>query len=531
MFMDNSTGQRPVTRVVLGALPFLFFLPLLFAGLYQDDLVLAVTYYNKSTGLLHSVASQIATWWSNGRFFPINVLLYESVFRFVSHDHHLAYHAIQVLLIGLCFNVCVAHVGRKVSAKSAPLIATLLLLSMATIRPEHHDPYVSYHLQQPVFFLLFFFSFISLDRYLEQGRRPRHLVTSLVLYVLALCTYEIAYPLILIFFFMIARRSPRAVGLWAIYGSLFVSLIVFQAFIRGNADADVYSGITLSLSFEHARSSFVDQIFSALPLSWLLGEALTTVFAKAEGLYLREAFDACVLLGIAALAVRLVSRALRSRSGLSYLSCVGLLLWLLPALPVATSAKYQSELSLLAGYIPRYLQSIGFAMLVLPLLSYLKRARFVLAMLTVLVVWTFAHNVYNIHSANAHYNASRMIFDTMRDDGFLRRQQARRVFVNRAYTYHPEAYLKVNDRVPLIEADPGKLAQGDKVLLIHPGLGDQVWAYWGTWRADGSVSDLHRVQPAARERGSPSPGLPVASWRFVPLRRTSRFVDLQRELR
>ena len=98
-------------------------------------------------------------------------------------------------------------------------------------------------------------------------------------------------------------------------------------------------------------------------------------------------------------------------------------------------------------------------------------------------------------------------------------------------TYHPEAYLKVNDRVPLIEADPGKLAQGDKVLLIHPGLGDQVWAYWGTWRADGSVSDLHRVQPAARERGSPSPGQPVASWRFVPLRRTSRFVDLQRELR
>lgn len=528
--MCNNIGQRAAARLVLGSLPVLFFLPLLFAGLYQDDLVLAVTRHGETTGLLQSVASQIAVWWSNGRFFPINVVLYESVFRHVDHDHHLAYHATQIVLIGLCFKVWITHVGRAAVATSTLLLATLLLLSVATVRPDHHDPYVAYHLQQPVFFLLFFTSLISLDRYLEQGRRPRHLITSLVLYVLALCTYEIAYPLIGVFFFMIARRSPRRVGLWVIYSALLIILVVFQAMIRGNAAADVYSGITVSLSFWQVLSSFVDQIFCVLPLSWLLGEAAAAAFTRGEGLHLREAFDVCVLLGVCLLTGWRVTRALGSRSRLDYLSCVGLLLWLLPALPIAASAKYQSELSLLAGYIPRYLQNFGFVMLVLPLLVRLSRARLAAPLLIVLAASTFAYNVHNIWSANAHYNASRMIFDTMRDDDFLRRQHARRVYVNRAYTYHPKAYSRVNDRVPLIASDPGQLAQGDKVLLIHPGAGDQLWAYWGTW-GDGSVSDLHRVRPAARERTAAERGLRLAGWRFEPLHRTRPLADLQRELR
>lgn len=270
----------------------------------------------------------MVTWWSSGRFFPINVLLYEAVFRHVDHDNTLVYHAIQILLIGLCFILFVAHVRRTTTEKSAPLLATLLLLSVSAVRPDYHDPYVSYHLQQPVFFLLFFSSFVALE-----------------------------------------------------------------------------------------------------------------------------------------------------------------------------------------------------------LLLRLRRTRLIASSLAVLAALTFAHSVHSVGQANAHFNAARLTFDTMRDDLFLRQQGARRVYVSRAYTYHPAAYLKVNRRVPLIHKDPGQLAEGDRVLLIHPDVRGRQWGYWGRWSRDGTVSDLHRVRPAAGQVDSRDRGHRVGAWHFEPMNQARRFDELRREVR
>ncbi|MFC1771769.1 hypothetical protein ACFL3A_00280 [Pseudomonadota bacterium] len=280
------------------------------------------------------------------------------------------------------------------------------------------------------------------------------------------------------------------------------------------ASSDSYSGIVLSFSPAAIVATFVEQVFAPIPLSWFWGRCARFVFSRTEPLHLRDVFYILVFLGLAVLFLYSLLNTLKKKSPFSYVSFIGLLIWLLPAIPIALSAKYQSELTLMNGYLPRYLQSFGLALFVIPILHRGGKRYVLIIILLLLTLITFTYNSNNIQNANREYNAFRVLFYTLLDTEFLDGQGVRRIYVNRKYVFNPSAYPKLNPEVTII--DKQQLMAGDNVLFIKSSSRGKEWAYWGKWNDDGNVSDIYLVKNYKDDEIIPVNAVRMHEWYFSP---------------
>jgi hypothetical protein len=476
----------------------LFFCPILFTGLFQDDNVLAVVNHrNPATvsAILSSTKGFIHDWLGNGRFSPIGAILSVTTFRVFDYNHYVGYHALQLLSISLSYLLFIGHFFQRSSQRIA---AVLLACSMSPIYWHYHDPFISYNLLMPIFTLMFLGAVILFERYLDNGSKW-HGLSALVLYVLMLCTYEVAYALILVFVVQILRHHPRTRRTWIHLAILIMAMVSFQVWLRRQSDEVIYQGLAINLNPMAVARTFVLQAFSSIPLSQQFGSMILKVIKHSNDVGVESALMLVFFTFLTGGSTFILLKFFKNRSREYALLLLGLILWLSPALVIAVSAKYQSELRWGIGYLPRYLSSFGLVLVIMGMMRRFITSRIGLVTIAAMTMLTFAFNVRNIRNLNRDYAAARMLYNIVGDPIFLSMQNCKNLFVIKSYMHSCDQLAAINPSVRFQEG--GIPNENDHVLLIHPDNLGHEWAIFGIY-SKGSVQHPYLLR---NMRGGESP--------------------------
>ncbi len=518
--MDSPPPEmdRPsrLAWLVLAAIPALFFAPILTTGLFMDDVTLAIMYYQKphSPG---SIAAEvwpwITGWLASGRFTPISSILSVALLHFFDFESYPGYHVLQyIALVALAL----FFVASFIEGTKEKIACMLLVCGMSAIYPNYHDPYVSYHLLMPVFVLIFFGAVLLFEKYLGTGKAGWG-VLALTLFLLAVVTYEIAYPLVFVPMVQLLRARPGDKRCWAVLGILFVVLVAFQGWLRTQVQDSAYEGTSLSLDPLMIVRTFVMQAVSIAPLGQQFGGNFVQLSERIESVPLDAIATVVVFILIAVFSLFLAYRFFRERSWANTWAMVGLIIWLGPALLLAISAKYQGELDWGNGYLPRYLQIFGFTMMIYHIAGGLLRSRVVLVILGAVFMASFAYNLRNIAWLNRDFASYRLLFAAASDPGFLKQRGCGKLFVADDVIHAVDRFWLLADGVDITAE--GEPAEGDHILMVHHAPPGRGWGVIGTLHGN-RLSDLQVL--AGEEAAimevlkSPSPG-GLREWKVYSL--------------
>jgi hypothetical protein len=334
----------------------------------------------------------------------------------------------------------------------------------------------------------------------------------LLLYLLALATYEIAYPLILVFVLQLLRTRPKCLRTWVCLAVLAVVMAGFQGWLRMQPGEIAYEGIVMDLSPWPVLRTFVLQTFSSLPLAPQIGRRIVQ---RPGGGAVDVVLVAGVVVLLTVLSGYLALRFFRNRSKENALPLIGMIVWLTPALVIAISAKYQAELDWGTGYLPRYLQNFGLVLVILGPAGRLLTTRSGLAALSLLALLVFTLNVRTIRKRNRDFAAAKLLYSVIEDRSFLRSAGCERLFVIKCYMHDCAQFKELNPSVEVHDVEMP--TEGDHVLLIHEGNPGSEWAVFGEY-ADGVVREPRLVlgERHARRRGNAGTA-DFKEWTILPL--------------
>lgn len=487
--MNQLYRASPLRRWCLTLFLLVFFSPLLVTGLHNDDLILSVVNFRTSDSppvIFASIQKSVGEWIGIGRFFPLSTALSVSMFHWFDFTNPLGYHVLQVLLIGWSVYI---FVTRFIPDQAAGPAAVLLVCSMSAIYGHYHDPYVSYHVVMPVFTILFFGSVALFEQHLESGRAAVGLM-ALVLYLLALSTYEIAYPLILVFVVQVLARRPKCVRTWTAIGILVVLMVAFQGWLRAQASTIAYEGVAMKFAPWDVLRTFAIQTFSSFPLAVQIGGVIRMILERFPGGMVEMVLVAGMILLLATLGLHATIRFLRDRSAANSALVIGWIVWLAPALLIAISSKYQTELRWGFGYLPRYLGNFGLTLVLLGLFGRFLATRRGLISAASLALVVFAFNIRYFGKLNRDFAASNLLCNVVGDRNFLRDQGCKNLFVLWHTLNSGEDFKNLNPGVDVRSG--GMPADGEHVLLISPNQSGSEWAILGIYQG-GLVHNIRLV--------------------------------------
>lgn len=482
---SETDGRRAFT---LWLIPLVFFSPVLMAGLYWDDLLLAIENY-RNVDTPASIATLIGRWtegWieGRGRFFPISTTFSITLLSIFDFNNYFGYHLIQLGAITLCLVLFMNWFGGETRKDKAACI--LLLCLCAVFYPHYHDPYISYHIVMPVFCMLFFGAVHLFGLYLKK-ERPVYAFGALVLYLLAVSTYEVAYPLIFIFAIQLFTAKGRRIPNWLALGALFCLLVVFQIWLRSQAETMGYKGTAMGFEPIKAIRTFSIQAFSPLPFALPIGNGIRWLGDNNKGIPIESLLAGGAFLALLAFSLYILWRYWRTQTRENALLLMGLVIWLAPAALIAITVKYQGELRWGTGYIPRFLQIFGVALLMLGLLRPYLSSKVGIAVLSIGAAFVFTQNVSTIREINKDFAGARLLLNIVEDHKYLASLGCEKLHVSNVFVRDPERIAPLNEDVEIIEgSDP---EEGDHVLLIHPD-------HWGSeWAILGRYEGGHITQP------------------------------------
>lgn len=499
-------------------IPILFFSPVLFAGLFWDDLILAVENYDKGQAL-PTIWAEIVEWtrgWiSKGRFFPISTALSISIFHFNDFNNHWGYHVLQLIAIPLSFIPFLRAFSLNLKER---IILALILCGCARFYPHYHDPYISYHIVIPVFCFFFFYSFILFDQYLKTGKIGKG-IGALILYLLCLATYEIAYPLIAVFiiqlFTVTSKEKPRW-GTWLLIVVLGVLMLAFQVWLRKQAQNMSYVGIEAGFDPIKIIRTFVIQSFAPTPLALHIGNGIRWLGDNNKGIPIESLLAGGAFLLIIAFCGLILWRYWKNRSRENMVLLIALVIWLTPAVLMAMSGKYQTELRWGTGYIPRYLQTFGIALLLLGLGKSFLTSKVGIVTLTTLVITVFTLNVFTLREINRGFAGARLLFNIVDDKEFLVDIDCHRLSLRDVYYDRLTLFDSLNADLEIYEAE--QPYDGDHTMLIYEGHPGSEWAILGTYENNTLLNPHLLAGPELKLSIPPHEQMkPVREWKFFPL--------------
>jgi hypothetical protein len=307
----------------------------------------------------------------DGRWYPL-VVYYYATFYYLDLFSYKATEVGFVLINILIFSYLVQLVARRKSF----FLMTLLVAPIVFQFRFYHDPILSYYYLMQLEFLLLNASLIFFIWFLGNYRRV-NLILSIVLFTLALLVYEAFYS----FFAMYALVAYTQLGsnqkklIIKFTAPFFLVALVnvgITLVIRAYFHTS-YEGTTLSLQFWPWFTAFCKQVLASVPLSYFYS------FGRSDQLlgYIEEHLLSQVLVITAfwmtlwCFAWDFTSREESKVRGerLKDLGIVGLGFWILPAILVTLSAKYQRELKWGLGYLPVYVSSFGLLMLLMMVMA------------------------------------------------------------------------------------------------------------------------------------------------------------------
>jgi hypothetical protein len=360
-FSGRNNGQA---LAVAGVALFLLW-PLLTTGYTSDDLAVSLApgmrrYHGLS--LLGLAWEANKGWLQAGRFFPLACLYVYSVFELF--PTLIGYKAFVLTLI--VANLLVFHnLVRRLSGSRG--LATLSCLSVVALFQYRlgFDPILGFSGLMQALTLAVLGSLVLLCQYLESGKRS-YFVASVAAYALAVLTYEMVYPFILVPF-LLARAYGRG---WKEAGRI---VLPFGAVVGLCAGVSLALRLAWNPAIDHAyqpnwsatayATMLAQQLVAALPLSYLSIDPHHIFQAPlnwTRGFPELGTVLTCALWGLTRWRTMEAGRSQPRRWGLA---AVGLSFWILPALLVSLSTKYQQVVRFGTGYLTVFTQYFGVGLL------------------------------------------------------------------------------------------------------------------------------------------------------------------------
>jgi hypothetical protein len=361
--------------------------PMLDCGYTTDDLgnscmpgILAT----RNTNAFSLAVEYILGWTKRcGRFFPLAFVMMP-FFTYVRDL--LVYRIIGLLLILLNIYLFRCLIGRLTNSSRLGLTAALLPPLLFQFRLGN-DPILSFCLLLPLLCTYLLTSLLLFDYYLEH-RRTWQLLLSAAFYVLAMLTYEIAWPFFLLPYFLFRLRyagsQPTQVRGRAIYPflALAASFVVLFVILRLAMHLPLLHSNEVAGAVKHYTPRFAPgayftnlakQTAAAVPLIYRflslrktpLGEC-TLPLGSLAVLAIAYGGAVCNLLGRepAGVAYQPPPAGLKVL-GPAGLIALGLALTLLPSLVIALSPVHFQNMEWGVGYLPVYISYYGIMMILI----------------------------------------------------------------------------------------------------------------------------------------------------------------------
>jgi len=437
----HAASYGIVLSIIIVVCATLSLLPLFQSGFYSDDLIMSLNRadadYRGVSAFSHYIQKQEYLIRTLGRFVP----LYSGFIIPYFLDELAAYK--NFLMMMVVINIALFGYLIKVLTKDSTLALLLMLVIPVFFQFRiYHDPLLSFYGHQQFIFAYLVLSIIFLLRYLEN--KPRYnLFLSVFLYTVMLYSYEMAFPLILIYILIILDHHQwRAIGsslkkAMPFMATLVVALaanLILRYFLK-DADSTGYGGITANLKRHLIAKTFLVQAVASYPMSYFAGDPSHLFKHDIRSIVQQVQRIDILVLVIFSLLLYPLLRRVELKQNRRLLLVIGACLWILPALMISLSSKYQQELASSSkyglGYIPVYLQYYGTLMVVVGFLSLVRNviaspiARHALIVIAVLVLnLVLLINMQNnrtvVDRLNIDLMFSRVALEQALENGILR---------------------------------------------------------------------------------------------------------------
>lgn len=353
--------------------------PLFHSGYYWDDAVNSTAYLFEKYDqlpLLQNVLVFMQKYLDLGR---INVLSCYYYFLFYIENVSL-YKAAIIGLVGIDILLLGLLVREISGSKGISRFAMLLIPVLIQFR-AYQDPVTGFYGLMQVILAELMLTAYFLLHFLHTGKKRFYLL-SLIPFFIGLMTYEVSFPFILLIplIIFLDTKNWKKTFRYSIPFILMVLILLGVIWgVRLNfAQKSTYPGVAFSLDLKLIVQTYFYQLAAALPLSYYFsGSQLailgTNYLAKdvlsyqMTDLIKAVKLDDWIVLLLVALVI-LLSRKKRSDAHqgnhLRLLFGIGMSFWLLPAVTIAVSQRYQGQLIPGLGYLPVFLEYFGISMII-----------------------------------------------------------------------------------------------------------------------------------------------------------------------
>ena len=395
-----------------------FLYPLLQSGYISDDAYNSlirgsILEKNKTFG---EFVLYTNSFWLNisGRLYPIAHLSQMYLFYFVKSLF--LFKIIKLIIILLSIYYFRLNVIRLSNSKLIGNLCVLLLLIFFQFR-QWHDPILGFAIQLPLICFFLFSSLYYFQVFLENNKK-KYLARSLILYLLLLLTYEISYPLIILYMALAFFKSNllnEVIYKPKFHYLMLFSIIIITIYFRFNVGEKSYPSLDQSFSIIPFLESFIIQTYSGLSFSYFSRLKIDFI----ENLQIIDLYLLVFFFVTFYLLNNLTYQKISYKKIIQFF-ILGAIIVLSQSFMVAISGHKKDIISmgLGFGYLPVLLEYFGFSLIYLSLilLLFLKIEKkflkvffsiFCSLCLTLNGTINISNNRYVVHEANKFYKYPR----------------------------------------------------------------------------------------------------------------------------
>lgn len=322
-------------------------------GFYFDD-----TYNSQTSGYLkyNNISNfehtkTIATnWFEHGRIIP--GIFYGYSF-WIGPFKSLNTYKIILIIANLISIILFGFILKKITKSNNIFWLSLILLPIFFQFREYPDPTTSFGPLLQLIWIKFSLSIIFFIKYLEENKEKYFWISIILYTIMLLMFYEITYILfpIIIFLSFIQKKDIKYIFKksfpFVLLSILFI-LISFYVLAISKTNTH-YPGSTINLNFSLIFSTFIKQLYSSIPgIYFFYNQTPFKFINKLDYFYIFSIFIATFIL-LKKTKIKKIENIL----------VLGLLLLVIPAIPIALSLKYQQELRFSIGYLPVFIEFFG----------------------------------------------------------------------------------------------------------------------------------------------------------------------------
>jgi len=357
------------------------------SGYYSDDSLNSLTrgiLIEENVSLANFTYDIVKSWITSvGRFYPLAWYVYA---LFYILNSLLLYKLLVIMFIVLDIIVFSYFIYIITESKYLCIMSILLTPVFFQMR-YYHDPMLGFHLLLQLVFLYFILSLIFLVKYLNNGNKL-YFALSILLFLMDLMTYEITYPFVVIYIFVIYLNRHKEFNptlhlslpyILASCGFLLITISLRTYYeIPFTESSNPYA---LNLNATNYVHTLAKQIYAAFPMSYYISNP-HSIYANSMDDFRFLSTEMLLIVFIYFIVLICVSKKLMDEKPhkLNHLLLYGILLLVLPAIVISFSPKYQSELAWGIGYLPVYISYFG------------------LILISVYIIYNLYYNLFSINA-------------------------------------------------------------------------------------------------------------------------------------